>query len=89
MRFLALAIAVTGSVSAAGQARAQTYDPSFPVCMHLIPVGGGSYEDCSYFTVAQCAVSASGRAGQCLLNPYYAGGATLPARNQPRHRRSD
>src|SRR5579864_2901963 len=52
MRILVLTIAVMGMLAAAGQARAQTYDPNFPVCMHIAPVGGGTYDDCSYFTLA-------------------------------------
>jgi hypothetical protein len=35
MRRLALAILAIMSVSAAGPARAQTYDPAFPFCMHM------------------------------------------------------
>ncbi len=54
MRILALAILAIGMVSAAGQARAQTYDPAFPVCMH-VAVWGGPFEDCTYYTMAQCA----------------------------------
>jgi hypothetical protein len=87
MRVLVLAVLAAGMVSAAGQARAQTYDPNFPVCMHLVPMGGGSYEDCSYYSLAQCAISASGRAGQCNINPYYAGAAMSPAHKR-RHRRN-
>ena len=34
MRILAATILAIGLLSAAGQARAQTYDPGFPVCMH-------------------------------------------------------
>jgi hypothetical protein len=86
MRILALAILATGLVSAAGQARAQTYDPDFPVCMHLVPIGGGSLEDCTYYTLAQCAISAAGRAGQCNINPYYAGATASPMRPGRRHR---
>jgi Protein of unknown function (DUF3551) len=86
MRILALAILAIGMVSAAAQARAQTYDPAFPVCMH-VAVWGGPYEDCSYYTMAQCAMSASGRAGQCGINPYYAGATASPGRNDRRQRR--
>jgi hypothetical protein len=86
VRISALAILAIGMVSAAGQARAQTYDPAFPVCMHVV-VWGGPYEDCSYFTLAQCAMSASGRAAQCNINPYYAGATASPGRNDRRHRR--
>jgi hypothetical protein len=88
MRVLTLAILAAAMVSAAGQARAQTYDPDFPVCMRLVPVGGGSYEDCSYYTLAQCAMSAAGRAGQCGINPYYAGAMSSPVRTLRRHRRA-
>jgi len=86
MRILALAILAIGMVSAAGQAWAQTYDPAFPVCMHVV-VWGGPYEDCTYFTLAQCAMSASGRAAQCNNNPYYAGATASLRRNDRRHRR--
>jgi Protein of unknown function (DUF3551) len=86
MRTLALTILTMGIVLAAGQARAQTYDPTFPICMHVVAWGGGSYYDCSYLTMGQCAASAAGRAAQCDLNPYYAG-ATAPMRgNNRRHR---
>ena len=80
MRAMALTILTMG-VLAAGQAQAQTYDPAFPVCMHVIPWGGGSYEDCTYYTMSQCAMSASGRAAQCNPNPFYAG-ATAPPRRR-------
>jgi hypothetical protein len=86
MRILALAILAIGVVSAAAPARAQTYDPAFLVCMHAT-VWGGAFEDCSYYTMAQCAMSASGRAGQCGINPYYAGATAAPGRNDRRYRR--
>src|SRR4029453_17771609 len=73
MRNLALAILTMGIALGAGQAKAQTYDPAFPVCMHVIPWGGSTYYDCSYYTMNQCAASASGRAAQCDPNPYYSG----------------
>ena len=73
MRAMALTILTMGMVLAAGQAKAQTYDPAFPVCMHIIPWGGGGYDDCTYYTMSQCAASASGRAAQCNPNPFYAG----------------
>ena len=69
MRTLAVTILTMGIALAVGQAKAQTYDPAFPVCMHVIPWGGGAYYDCTYYTMPQCAASASGRAAQCDLNP--------------------
>ncbi|MBR1267171.1 DUF3551 domain-containing protein [Bradyrhizobium sp. AUGA SZCCT0222] len=86
MRILALAFLTIGLVTAAEQAPAQTYDPAFPVCAHVVPLGGGSFEDCTYYTMAQCAASASGRAAQCLLNPFYAH-AAAPRQSERRYRR--
>jgi hypothetical protein len=86
MRILVLAILATGMILAGGHARAQTYDPAFPVCMHLT-LWGGPIEDCTYFTMAQCAQSASGRAGICNMNPYYAGARASLGRGDRRHRR--
>jgi Protein of unknown function (DUF3551) len=79
MRTLAsLAILMMSIVLAGGQARAQTYDPRWPVCMTVITVpGGGVWFDCSYYTMDQCRASASGRAAQCDPNPYYAGATAL------------
>jgi hypothetical protein len=87
MRIPALAILAVGVVLATAPARAQTYDPNFPVCMH-ITVWGGPHEDCSYYTMAQCAQSASGRAGQCNINPYYGGARDAFARSDRWHRRA-
>ena len=86
MRTLALTILTTGMALASLPAQAQTYDPAFPVCMHVVGVRGGTYEDCSYYTMAQCAASASGRAAQCNVNPYYAVATTSFKRDGRRHR---
>ena len=82
MRILAAAILAIGLLSAAGQARAQTYDPGYPVCMHRT-VWGGAFEECTYYTLAQCAASASGNAGQCSINPYYAGATCVAGTKRP------
>ena len=76
MRSLAWTILTMGMAIAAGQARGQTYDPGYPVCMNVVATPG-TYYDCTYHTMGQCAASASGRAAQCAPNPYYAG-ATAP-----------
>jgi hypothetical protein len=70
MRILALAILAIGAASVAAPAQAQTYDPNFPVCLHVY--GRISYYDCTYYTLPQCNASASGRAAQCVINPYVA-----------------
>jgi hypothetical protein len=71
MRILALAVLAIGAVSAAAPAQAQTYDPSYPVCLHVWG-RGATYYECRYSSLAQCNASASGRAAQCVVNPYYA-----------------
>jgi hypothetical protein len=73
MRILALAILAAGTVLAAAPARAQTYAPGYPVCLHVY--GPVSYYECSYTSLPQCNASASGRAAQCVVNPYIANAA--------------
>ena len=63
-------------------ARAQTYDPAYPVCIQTYSRHGTSIQ-CSFTSLAQCAASASGRAAQCYTNPYYARATAGPnARRQ-------
>jgi len=71
MRVLALAVLAIGAASAAAPAQAQTYDPSYPVCLHVW-ARGATYYECRYSSLPQCNASASGRAAQCVVNPYYA-----------------
>ena len=87
MRILALAILVIGMASAAQSARAQTYDPNYPVCLQVYQSWKDFYFECSYTSLAQCNMSASGRGAQCIINPYYAGGKAPPGRRDRRHRR--
>ena len=70
-RALSLVIPAIGLVSTVGPARAQTYDPSYPVCLQVYDIGGG-YIDCSYMSLPQCNASASGHPAQCITNPYFA-----------------
>src|SRR5258706_15880762 len=76
MRNLALAILAVVTVSMAGPAAAQTYAPGYPVCLHVW--GPANYYECRYTSLAQCNASASGRAAQCMINPYLAS-AQVPA----------
>jgi hypothetical protein len=66
-----LALAVLAIVAASVPAQAQTYDPSYPVCLHVWG-RGATYYECRYSSLSQCNASASGRAAQCVVNPYYA-----------------
>ena len=87
MRKAVLVVLAIAAASAAAPARAQTYDPNYPVCLHVY--GRISYYECSYTSLPQCNMSASGRAAQCVINPYFAHGPQEPsARRYKRHRSS-
>ena len=70
MRLLAWTFLSIVAISGA-PARAQTYDPAFPVCLQTYGIDG-NYIDCSFTSMDVCRASASGRAAQCITNPYYA-----------------
>jgi hypothetical protein len=85
-RSAALAALTIATVLMAAPVQAQTYDPNYPVCMQTYGLDGG-YVDCGYISQGQCAQSASGRAAQCISNPFF-GGARVPgAPYERRHRR--
>jgi hypothetical protein len=81
MRVLAWAILTIAAVFTATPTLAQTYDPAYPVCLHVYDKGANYYE-CRYTSLPQCNISASGRAAECIVNPYFAG----QEREQPRYR---
>jgi hypothetical protein len=82
MRAWACTILTIATVLVVAPARAQTYDPNYSVCLQTYGIDGG-YIDCSFTSLAQCAASASGRAAQCLTNPYFAqGGDRKPSRHR-------
>jgi hypothetical protein len=74
MRILILAILTIAA--ATSSALAQTYDPKYPVCLQVYQAWNDYYFECGYTSLAQCNMSASGRAAQCIINPYYAGPET-------------
>ncbi len=86
MRFLALAILIVAAGSAATPAPAQTYDPKYPVCLQVYQGLADYYFECAYSSLAQCNMSASGRAASCVVNPYYAGTKAAPGRRIRRPR---
>jgi hypothetical protein len=70
MRPARLALVAICLLLAGAPARAQTYDPSYPVCMQIYgPVG---YFDCRYTSLEQCRFLAVGRSATCVANPYFA-----------------
>jgi hypothetical protein len=84
MRILALLTLALGTLLATSNAQAQTYDPSYPVCLHVY--GRNTYYKCGYTSLAQCGASASGRAAQCVVNPYFAAARVpAPTRRYRRH----
>ena len=65
-------------------ARAQTYDPSYPVCLQVYQGIVDFYFECHYRTMAQCMASASGRSAQCVVNPYFAKPSGKPGSRRKR-----
>ena len=84
MRILALAVVTMAAIWTAVPAQAQTYDPAYPVCLHLFKRGGDYYQ-CSYSSLEQCRQTASGLGAMCDINPFYAG-AQRPSAPQRQRR---
>lgn len=86
--FRAFALAAfLGAGLAAAPSQAQTFDPRYPVCLHVYSGssgGGGDWYDCSFTSLPQCRATASGQSATCDLNPYYP--VNVPPR--PRQRRA-
>lgn len=79
-------IAIVGALLAAAPARAQTFDPRYPVCMHVYSGangGGGEWYECSFTSLPQCRATASGRSATCDRNPYYPVNVPERRRNRP------
>ena len=72
MAFWALMACAAAATTGALPAAAQTYDPAYPICLHVYTRGANYYE-CRYTSLPQCNASESGRAAQCVINPYFAG----------------
>ena len=76
------------AISLAAPARAQTYDPNYPVCLQVYDDMVHYYFECAYTSIPQCQASASGRAAQCVVNPYYAPQQPKPQQARPyRHKK--
>jgi uncharacterized protein DUF3551 len=88
MRITGSVILAIATLLAAVPARAQTYDPRYPICMKLYsgPRGGGEWIDCSYTSLPQCQASASGRAAMREINPYFAYALMPPGEVYRRYR---
>jgi Protein of unknown function (DUF3551) len=83
MRTLAGPALLIAMTLAAASVRAQTYDPNYPICLQTFG-RNGNYIACGYISMDQCRWSASGRAAQCITNPYFAGMNSGRTRRQHR-----
>jgi hypothetical protein len=83
MRRFASPVLVVAMTLAAASAQAQTYDPNYPICLQTFG-RDGNYIACGYTSMQQCRLSASGRAAQCITNPYFADANPRRARRQYR-----
>jgi hypothetical protein len=83
MRTLARLVLATATTLAAASAQAQTYDPNYPICLQTFGRNGNTIS-CGYTSMVQCGWSASGRAAQCITNPYFAGANSGRTRRQSR-----
>jgi hypothetical protein len=79
---VAAAMTLLGAFSAE-PARAQTYDPRYPVCLQVYTGRMDYYFECAYTSLPQCQMSASGRAASCVVNPYYAGPKGKRSKQKP------
>jgi hypothetical protein len=70
-----LGLLAISAISAVGTAPAQA-GVDYPVCLRVY--GDPTYDECRYTTIAQCAATASGRAAQCFVSPFFASAAVEP-----------
>ncbi|MBX6426406.1 MAG: DUF3551 domain-containing protein [Variibacter sp.] len=64
--FAAVAAAAIGLAAAAQEAYAGR---DYPYC--AVAGGRNAYENCGYYTLAQCLAAVSGVGGHCMENPRY------------------
>lgn len=72
--FPAVALACLFAIASPSPAKAEI---DYPYCMKVY-VPGGPYTDCSFSTLAQCQMSASGRSALCYRDPFYEGAPGSP-----------
>jgi Protein of unknown function (DUF3551) len=84
-----LAIPLLAIVLVTMPSKAQTYDPKYPVCMHVYGELLGERMDCIFASLAQCQASATGLPATCLINPNFVQGARVGADRWRRRRDSN
>jgi Protein of unknown function (DUF3551) len=83
MRRTVSLMAVMVAMLAASPARAQAYDPAYPICLQTYGFDG-NYIACGYTSMDQCRITASGRAAQCIVIPYFGQNLKAPGRTPRR-----
>jgi Protein of unknown function (DUF3551) len=71
MRMLRWVMVAGVTILVVAPAKAQRYDPRYPVCLQIWEWGGSSSMDCSFTSWDVCRATASGLSGMCLNNPYW------------------
>jgi uncharacterized protein DUF3551 len=66
------------TILAVTPAVAQRYDPRYPVCFEG-KLGASLLIDCSYASLDQCRMTASGLSATCYANPYWSQANHAPA----------
>ena len=70
MRRLPWTILAVAAIAVITPAVAQRYDPRYPVCFEGKQQGSMTI-DCSFTSLDQCRMTASGRNATCYANPYW------------------
>ncbi|MBR0824070.1 DUF3551 domain-containing protein [Bradyrhizobium manausense] len=73
MRMLYWMILAEATILVVVPATALRYDPRYPVCLQSWHKRGLIIVDCSYTSMDQCRMTASGLSAMCLENPYWRG----------------
>jgi Protein of unknown function (DUF3551) len=68
----------------AAPATAQRYDPRYPFCLQVWEWGGSSNISCSFTSLDQCRMTASGPSATCYANPYWPQGRQASPAGQRR-----
>lgn len=77
-------VLLTGVVFlAVAPAMAQRYDPRYPVCLQSWHQHGLVVINCSYTSIDQCRMTASGLSATCLENPYWRGWPNQNSQRRP------
>lgn len=71
MRMLRWIVLAFTTILAVAPAKAQRYDPQYPVCLQKWGQSGAISIYCSYTSLEQCKATASGLSASCYDNPYW------------------